>query len=86
MYDVNTSKEGIKKLYAQIIDVGEDTDPIQLKLKYLKRSFVSIDIYTFPLIEDIGCVTADKISDIVYPGVFKRNRYKFPSTDDTKQL
>jgi len=81
LYNVNTSKEGIKKFYAQIEDIDENSDPIQLKLKYLKQSVGSRDIYTFPLIEDIGYVTVDQISDIVYPGVFKRNRYKFPSTD-----
>lgn len=81
LYNVNTSKEGIQKFYAQIEDIDENSDPIQLKLKYLKQSVGSRYIYTFPLIEDIGYVTVDQISDIVYPGVFKRNRYEFPSTD-----
>jgi hypothetical protein len=53
LYNVNTSKEGIKKFYAQIEDIDENSDPIQLKLKYLKQSVGSRDIYTFPLIEDI---------------------------------
>lgn len=66
LYIVNTSNEGIKKFYAQIEDIDEDSDPTQLKLKYLKRSVGSRDIYIFPLIEDIEYVTVDQISDIVY--------------------
>lgn len=54
-----------------------------LKLKYLKQSVGSKDNYSFPLIEDVGYVTINQISDVVYPGVLKRNRYKFPLKEDS---
>lgn len=83
LYNSNSSKEQMKKFYAKIIDINENSDPIKFKLKYLKQSVVSKDIYIFPVTEDIGYVTIDQISDIVYPDVLKRNRHKFPINIDS---
>lgn len=52
-------------------------------VKYLKQSVGSKEIYIFPDVEDIGCITVDQIADIVYPDILKRNRYKFPMTIGT---
>lgn len=73
----------MKTFYAQVLDIHENvtdtTEPIKLTVKYLKQSG-SKEIYIFPNVEDIGCVRADQIADIVYPVVLKRNRFKFPMT------
>jgi len=76
----------MKTFYAQVLDIHENvtdtTEPIKLTVKYLSISvcWVKRNIYIFPDVEDIGCVTADQIADIVYPVVLKRNRFKFPMT------
>lgn len=84
LYKSNSSKDKMKTFYAQVLDIHENmtdtNEPIKLTVKYLKQSVGSKEIYIFPDVEDIGCVTADQIADIVYPVILKRNRYKFPMT------
>jgi hypothetical protein len=51
----------MKIFYAQVLDIHEnmtDTiEPIKLTVKYLKQSVGSKEIYIFPDVEDVGCVT-----------------------------
>lgn len=37
LYDTNTPNERMKTFYPQVLDIDEHSDPIRLKLKYLKQ-------------------------------------------------